>query len=304
MAVSFLQVDAFTREPFKGNPAAVCILPQAVDETWMQGIAAEMNLSETAFLYPVAATPEAGYHLRWFTPSTEVDLCGHATLASAHGLWSEGYLPPTAPAQFHTRSGLLTATWDGEWITLNFPCQPVTPLTPDPILLKALHGQELTYVGIHRGSNVPSNGGSDLDSTPIPEAGASGGHEGNYLVELTSEAHVRSLQPDFSLLATLPVMGVIVTSPSDDPAIDFVSRYFAPAVGINEDPVTGSAHCSLTPYWQEKLGKTTLLAHQVSSRGGLVKVTSQGDRVLIGGQAVTVLKGEILADPPYPPRAS
>lgn len=295
MAVSFLQVDAFTREPFKGNPAAVCILPQAVDETWMQGIAAEMNLSETAFLYPVGTTPEAEYHLRWFTPSTEVDLCGHATLASAHGLWSEGYLPPTAPAQFHTRSGLLTATWDGEWITLNFPCQPVTPLTPDPILLKAFHGQDLIYMG---STGVESNGGSN----PSPGAESSGKQGGNYLVELASEAHVRSLQPDFSLLATLPVMGVIVTSPSDDPEIDFVSRYFAPAVGINEDPVTGSAHCSLTPYWQEKLGKTPLLAHQVSSRGGLLKVTSQGDRVLIGGQAITVLKGEILADPPYPPR--
>ncbi|WP_008310182.1 PhzF family phenazine biosynthesis protein [Leptolyngbya sp. PCC 6406] len=267
-SLQILQVDAFTAEPFAGNPAAVCVLAAPVDEDWMRAIAAEMNLSETAFLHPV----EDGYHLRWFTPTTEVDLCGHATLASAHVLWSEGHLDPGATARFHTRSGLLTARLEEDWITLNFPRQPMEPISPDPVLLKALRGQEPLFVG-----------------------GSTTAIEGNYLVELASEAHVRSLQPDFSLMATLPVMGVIVTSAAEDPAVDFVSRYFAPAAGINEDPVTGSAHCSLAPYWQEKLGKDTFLARQVSTRGGLLKVTCQADRVLISGQAITVLRGDLIA---------
>ncbi len=265
--VTILQVDAFTDQPFTGNPAAVCVLPTAADEGWMQAVAAEMNLSETAYLYPV----EDGYQLRWFTPAAEVDLCGHATLASAHVLWSEGYLAATQVARFHTRSGLLTATHADNWITLNFPAQPVTEVTATPELLKSLRGVQPTYIG---------HGGSA---------------EANFLVELESAAFVRSLQPDFALMRTLPAMGVIVTAPSEDADYDFVSRYFAPAVGIDEDPVTGSAHCSLGPYWQAKLGKADLQASQISARGGTLQVTCQGDRVLIRGQAVTVLKGSLLS---------
>lgn len=285
MAVSLLQVDAFTAEPFGGNPAAVCVLPSAQPEGWMQRVAAEMNLSETAFLVPLGDDPAQGYHLRWFTPTTEVDLCGHATLASAHVLWSEGHLPPQTPAQFQTRSGLLVARLAGDWITLEFPSQPVYALPSNPTLLQSLGVTPEAVV--FQGSNRPD---------PVAEPG------GNYFVELTSGEAVVALQPDFALMATLPAMGVIVTAPGAG-AVDFVSRYFAPAVGIPEDPVTGSAHCALTPYWQAKLGKAPLLAHQVSPRGGVLKVEQRGDRqtpdadlrVYISGQAVTVLRGTLVA---------
>lgn len=262
------QVDAFSDRPFAGNPAAVCVLAEAADERWMQAVAAEMNLSETAFLVPQAD----GYDLRWFTPAVEVDLCGHATLASAHVLWDEGHLSTEETARFHTRSGLLTATYEAGWITLNFPTQPVNAVTPDSELLRSLRGAEPQFVGKNRT---------------------------NYFVELASEQHVRLLQPDFTLMQHLPVQGVIVTSRAEDPSVDFVSRYFAPAAGINEDPVTGSAHCSLTPYWQQVLGKNELLAHQISARGGVLKVKSSGDRVEISGQAVTVMQGELIAAPLY-----
>lgn len=267
-AVDIVQVDAFTETPFTGNPAAVCVLPEPVDEKWMQAVAAEMNLSETAFLHP----HEDGYQLRWFTPAAEVDLCGHATLASAHVLWSEGYLGASEEARFHTRSGLLTATQieDG-WIRLNFPVQPLAPAPGSPELSKSLRGLQPIAV---------SYGGSA---------------ESNFLVELPSEDYVRSLQPDFPLMKLLPAHGVIVTAPADAAGIDFVSRYFAPAIGINEDPVTGSAHCSLAPYWQQKLGKSDFVARQVSARGGTLKVQLKGDRVFISGQAVTVMKGTLLA---------
>ncbi|MEM8542607.1 MAG: PhzF family phenazine biosynthesis protein [Cyanobacteria bacterium P01_H01_bin.119] len=284
--LDILQVDAFTEVPFRGNPAAVCVLPKALNETWMQAIAAEMNLSETAFLVPT----DDGYHLRWFTPAAEVDLCGHATLASAHVLWSEGYLDAAQPARFQTKSGLLTATLHNGWITLNFPAQPVEPLTPPAALIQVLRGLNPVFVGVN-----PTG----------------------YFVELETATQVRSLQPDFALLKTLPVQGLIVTSRADssgpyhrdgleqaaEPHIensnpgsfDFVSRYFAPAVGIDEDPVTGSAHCGLTPYWQKKLGKPALMAQQVSARSGVLKVTTEGDRVLISGQAVTVLRGKLIS---------
>jgi PhzF family phenazine biosynthesis protein len=268
--LDILQVDAFTDRAFAGNPAAVCLLPQAVGEAWMRAVAAEMNLSETAFLYP----HDDGYQLRWFTPAAEVDLCGHATLASAHVLWSEGHLAPSREARFFTRSGVLTATQTDGWITLNFPVQPMAGVTPPPELARSLRGLQ-------------------------PEIVVYGGSaEANYLAELPSEDYVRSLQPDFALMKLLPAQGVIVTAAADDPEVDFVSRYFAPAVGINEDPVTGSAHCSLAPYWQTKLGKADFLAKQVSARGGTLKVHLQGDRVLISGQAITVLKGSLLT-PPY-----
>ncbi|NER81405.1 MAG: PhzF family phenazine biosynthesis protein [Leptolyngbya sp. SIO1D8] len=268
--VNILQVDAFTNSHFGGNPAAVCVLSEAADAGWMQAIAAEMNLSETAFLYPL----ETGYHLRWFTPAAEVDLCGHATLASAHVLWSEGYLATNQTAHFQTQSGLLTATKAEGWITLNFPARPVAPISATPELLKSLRGLQPSYIG---------RSGDSADA--------------NFLVELESEAYVRSLQPDFGMMKTLPAQGVIVTALADDAEFDFVSRYFAPAIGVNEDPVTGAAHCSLTPYWQAKLDKPDFMAKQISDRGGVLKVQFQGERVFISGQAITVLKGMLLSTP-------
>lgn len=267
--VEISQVDAFTEEPFGGNPAAVCVLPEAVSEAWMQRVAAEMNLSETAFLFP----ENDGYRLRWFTPTAEVELCGHATLASAHVLWSEGHLPMGDTARFHSQSGLLTATIAEGWITLNFPIQPTAKVDAPPELLKSLRGQQPIAV----------------------EYGGSA--ESNYLVELPSEDYVRSLQPDFGMMKLLAAQGVIVTALAEAEEIDFVSRYFAPAIGINEDPVTGSAHCSLVPYWQQKLNKSEFLAQQVSARGGTLKVKRQSDRILISGQAVTVMKGTLFSAP-------
>lgn len=267
--ITILQVDAFTDHLFGGNPAAVCVLSAPASETWMRVVAAEMNLSETAFLHPY----EDGYQLRWFTPTSEVDLCGHATLASAHVLWSEGHLPPPQSARFYTRSGLLTATQEHGWITLNFPLQPLSPIAPPPELLKSLRGLQ-------------------------PQSVAYGGTaESNYLVELPSEDHVRSLQPDFAIMNLLPAQGVIVTASCEEAEVDFVSRYFAPAVGINEDPVTGSAHCSLVPFWEGKLGKSSFFAKQVSDRSGILKVRREGDRVYISGQAVTVMKGMLFSAP-------
>ncbi|MEO1128003.1 MAG: PhzF family phenazine biosynthesis protein [Cyanobacteria bacterium J06639_16] len=257
------QVDAFTDQPFCGNPAGVCVLATPAEETWMQTVAAEMNLSETGFLVPI----DDGYQLRWFTPTAEVDLCGHGTLASAHVLWTEGYLAADQIARFQTKSGLLTAELNTGWITLDFPVKPVTAIAPPDALPAVI--QNLTPVFV---------GASDT----------------NYFVELETEAAVRSLQPDFGLLKTLPKQGLIVTSRAEAGEFDVVSRYFAPAIGIDEDPVTGSAHCSLTPYWQAKLGQQSLLAKQVSARGGVLKVTTAGDRVLISGQAVTVLQGVLM----------
>ncbi|NJO08275.1 MAG: PhzF family phenazine biosynthesis protein [Leptolyngbyaceae cyanobacterium SL_1_1] len=262
------QVDAFTDRPFAGNPAAVCILSETASDRWMQAVAAEMNLSETAFLVSQAD----GYSLRWFTPAIEVNLCGHATLASAHVLWSEGHLPPEQEICFHTRSGLLTATLQNGWITLNFPAQPVTAIAAEPDLLRALRGAEPQFVGRN---------------------------QTHYFVELASEQHVHLLQPDFALMQLLPTQGVIVTSQAEAAPVDFVSRYFAPAAGINEDPVTGSAHCALAPYWQKVLAKDDFLAHQISARGGVLQVRCVGDRVKISGQAVTVMRGDLLFDPLY-----
>ena len=256
------QVDAFTRRPFAGNPAAVCILPGPAEETWMRAVAREMNLAETAFLYP----QEDGYHLRWFTPAVEVDLCGHATLASAHILWEEGHLPPDAQARFHTRSGLLTALRRGDWIELDFPARREAP-APAPHGLAEALGAHLVYVG----KNVY-----------------------DYLVEVDSEETLRGLAPDHSALRRLPVRGIIVTSRAAAPQYDFVSRFFAPGSGIDEDPVTGSAHCCLGPFWGTRLGKTELIGYQASARGGVVRVRVEGERVVLGGQAVTVLRGELV----------
>ena len=265
MALPITQVDAFTSRPFEGNPAAVCILPAARDPAWMQHVAREMNLSETAFL--VRRQPAGdGFDLRWFTPAVEVDLCGHATLASAHALWESGQLKAGETAQFHTKSGVLTASKLGDWIELNFPATPAVAANAPDGLADAL-GASPRYVGRSRF---------------------------DYLIELDSEALVRDLRPDFGRLRQLPVRGVIATSAATTPGWDFVSRFFAPAAGVDEDPVTGSAHCCLTPFWSARLGKTTLLARQVSARGGTLRVTLDGDRVRLAGQAVTVLRGELV----------
>jgi len=260
MGIQIFQVDAFTSKPFAGNPAAVCLLPEPRDERWMQNVAREMDLSETAFL----VKQEDGFGLRWFTPTVEVDLCGHATLASAHVLWEIGVLCPEEEARFHTHSGLLTARRNGEEIELNFPATPEEPAGIPSGLSEAL-GLVPKYLGKSRF---------------------------DYLVEAASEEAVRTLKPDFIRLRALPVRGIIVTSKATSPEYDFVSRFFAPAVGVDEDPVTGSAHCCLGPFWAKRLGKHEFAAYQASERGGTLRVRVEGARVVLGGRAVTVLRGE------------
>jgi PhzF family phenazine biosynthesis protein len=256
-------VDAFADRPFTGNPAGVCILSEPAPESWMQSVAAEMNLSETAFLVPQAD----GYQLRWFAPAVEIALCGHATLASAHVLWETGQLPRDATARFHTKSGLLTAVRAGELIELDFPAQPPAKSDPPAELLSAL-GVTAEFVGR-----------SKFD----------------YFVVLASAQAVRDVKPDFAKIATLPVRGIIVTAKSDEPKFDFVSRFFCPAVGVNEDPATGSAHCCLAPYWTERLGKAELVGHQLSKRTAIIRVRCVGERVKLGGKAITIVRGEISA---------
>jgi PhzF family phenazine biosynthesis protein len=261
MGIPIRQVDAFADRPFTGNPAAVCVLDTPAEEGWMQAVAAEMNLAETAFLHREAD----GWRLRWFTPAVEVPLCGHATLASTHVLYEDGHLQPHEVARFHTLSGLLTARRTAGGIALDFPLRPVTPAAAPPGLLAAL--------GV----------------TPV----AVSANEGMILVELAEAADVRALKPDFGPLASIP-KGIIVTSRSDLPEFDFISRMFAPGIGIPEDPVTGAAHCSLAPYWRAKLGKDTFRAYQASARGGALGVQIVGERVILTGQAITVLRGELL----------
>lgn len=260
-----LQIDAFADRPYRGNPAAVCLLEQERDSQWMQSVAAEMNLSETAFVRRVGD----GFDLRWFTPAVEVDLCGHATLAAAHALWSEAGVPDDDEIRFRTRSGALTAARNGELIELDFPATP-----PGPANLEA---EQLGAIGNALGVEPALVARSAFD----------------LLVVVGSEDTVRGLQPDFPRLRDLTSRGVIVTSASNDPGFDFVSRFFAPSVGIDEDPVTGSAHCCLAPYWSERLGKLEMRAFQASPRGGVVNVRVSGERVLLGGSAVTVLRGEL-----------
>ena len=258
----FTQVDAFTDRPFTGNPAAVCLLQSPADPVWMQQVAREMNLAETAFL----VRQDDGYDLRWFTPSTEVDLCGHATLASAHVLWEEQQLGLNETARFHTRSGLLTASRERSSIWMDFPATPSEPAEPVRDLEHGL-GTAIQYLGRTRF---------------------------DYLVEVESETTLRRLTPDLTALTRLPTRGVIVTSRSERPEYDFVSRFFAPGAGVPEDPVTGSAHCGLAPFWGGRLEKTRLVGYQASERGGVVMVELVRDRVRLGGQAVTVLRGELL----------
>lgn len=259
--MKLFQIDAFTSDAFKGNPAAVCFMDGARDDQWMANVAAEMNLAETAFLTP----GDDGWGLRWFTPAVEVDLCGHATLASAHAIWSEN-ISSDAILRFHTRSGVLTAKHDGDMIELDFPAKREEPIAAPAGLLDALAVSSATYVGRN---------------------------QFDYIVELPSEAEVRAIKPDHAVLRQLPVRGVIVTSRGTG-HYDFISRFFAPGSGVDEDPVTGSSHCCLTPYWSERLGKTEMNAYQASPRGGAVRVRLDGDRVKLAGRAVTVFRGELL----------
>ncbi len=258
MSQSFVQIDAFADRPFTGNPAAVCLPDSPRSDEWMQAIAGELNLSETAFL----ERHNNGFGLRWFTPKFEVDLCGHATLASAHFLWEAGQLKREETAVFQTKSGELTATIDGDWIVLDFPALKVEPAPPPAGLEAAL------------GVNVIVAAQSEFD----------------ILAEVEPETILRELSPNLSALAEIEARGIIVTAKGDG-EFDFVSRFFAPRAGVPEDQVTGSAHCVLTPYWSHKLGKSKMLAYQASARGGTVRVSLSGDRVKIGGQAVTVLEG-------------
>lgn len=256
------QVDAFTDRRYRGNSAAVCWLEEEVTDEWMQLVAAEMNLAETAFIRRQAD----GYSLRWFTPLVEVPLCGHATLAAAHALWTEHLHPLDQPLHFHTRSGVLTCQWQAGLITMDFPATPAEAVEPPAGLLESL-GVDPVFVGK-----------SQFD----------------HLVVVEQPQQIHSLSPDFGRLKTVATRGVMVTSRSDDAQYDFLSRFFAPAVGIDEDPVTGSAHCCLGPYWANELGMSTLTGFQASKRGGTVAVTVGRERVMLGGHAVTVLRGELI----------
>ncbi len=258
-----IQVDAFTGKAFAGNPAAVCLMDAPRDAMWMQDVAREMNLSETAF---VEAAP-AGFGLRWFTPEVEVDLCGHATLASAHVLWEEGKVTPDASISFETRSGALHCHRRTDRIEMDFPARPVAEVDAPSALVQA--------VGV----------------SPVSAwHGAVG-----YLLELGSEADVRNARPDFAALRAFPDGWTCITAPATAGGFDFVSRFFAPASGIDEDPVTGAAHCALADFWSKRTGRTEFRAYQCSSRGGVVFARVDGDRVHLGGQAVTVLRGELVA---------
>ena len=261
MTLTIHHVDAFADSIFSGNPAAVCILPEPREDTWMQKLAQELNLSETAFLQRRGD----GYNLRWFTPLIEVDLCGHATLASAHVLWEQGLLRANDAARFHTRSGLLKAERRGEWIELDFPALPDRKVSIPKGMIKGLGGARPRYVGRSRF---------------------------DYIAEFESESKVRNIKPNFALLSSLP-RGLIVTARAKTAPYDFVSRFFAPRAGINEDPVTGSAHSVLGPFWKGRLGKNELLGFQASKRGGVIRVRVGDRRVFIGGKAVTVFQAEL-----------
>lgn len=263
MSQEIIQVDAFTAERFRGNPAALCILDEPADERWMQSLAAEMNLSETAYL----RLDGDAYALRWFTPVAEVDLCGHATVAAAHILWEDGHVETSAECRFNTKSGLLVARRRDDWIEVDFPREEFAEIAAPEGLAEAL-GTSACRVVENRLSYC--------------------------LVEVESESIVRELRPDIPALKRLPYNGFVVTSRAQTEDLDFVSRFFAPRLGVDEDPVTGSAHCLLGPYWEGPLGKSAFMAYQASARGGYVKVTVHDDRVCLGGQAVTVMRGRLV----------
>lgn len=263
-------MDAFTDEVFGGNPAAVCLLGGPADAVWMQSLAGEMNLSETAFVEP----RDGGYGLRWFTPVAEVALCGHATLASAHVLYETGLAAAGEPLRFESVSGPLIAAREGDEIVLDFPARPAAPTTAPFGLLPALGLSIVVWTGRS---------------------------EDDFLIALDEEEEVVRLQPDMSALSQISARGVIVTAPAARPGTDFVSRFFGPAVGVPEDPVTGSAHCTLAPYWAQRLGRTELTGYQASARGGYVRVRVAGDRVMLSGRAVTVFSASLTAAALPPP---
>ncbi len=254
-------LNAFTDQAFKGNPAAVCLLSEEKDSGWMQSIAKEMNLPVTAFINRF----KNDFYLRWFTPSTEIPICGHGTLASSYYLWEKGFVKKEKPILYHTKSGVLKAQFIDGWVQLEFPSILEEKTIAPDLLLRAL-GVEPIYVGENK-----------LD----------------YLVEVASENIVRNLKPSIDLIAQLPVRGVIVTSHSNSNEFDFVSRFFSPAQGLSEDYVTGSAHCCLGPYWKSKLQKSDFTAYQASERGGILKVKVIDDKVLLSGKAVTVFEGHL-----------
>lgn len=265
MSVTISQVDAFTDTPFSGNPAGVCVLSRSRSTDWMQQVAREMNCSETAFVRPEGEQ----WSLRWFTPTHEVDLCGHATLASAHVLWEEGHSSQEL-ISFRTKSGTLTARREDGRIAMTFPAEPAKPLAPVPDGLEAALGTTPEYVGQNR-----------MD----------------WLVRLNREEQVCQLSPDIAQLEQFEVRGIIVTAPSASEEYHFVSRFFAPRVGVPEDPVTGSAHCCLGPYWTEELGEARLVGRQVSPRGGTVRVdvsAGNDEQLELAGRAVTTLRAELL----------
>lgn len=261
MSFPIYQVDAFTDQPFSGNPAAVVLLEEPRDPVWMQAVAREMNLSETAFVHP----RQDGYHLQWFTPKNEVDLCGHATLATAHILWETGRVQPSERIRFFTLSGWLAAQKKTDIIEMDFPSAPCVPGDVTEEIIAAV-GAVPDFVGVS-------------------------GEK--WLFEYASEQIVKDLKPDFTALGRRKGRGLVVTARCDRPGIDFVSRYFAPWWGIDEDPVTGSAHCILAPYWGQKLAKNFMNAIQVSDRGGAIQVRLSGDRTYVGGKAVTVFEGSL-----------
>lgn len=259
-SVPFWLVDAFSGEAWRGNPAGVCVLDGPAPDAWMAAVAAEVNAAETAFLSPGAGPGE--WALRWFTPATEVDLCGHATLAGAHTLWSYGLAD--GPLAFSTRSGVLRAEGRAGRVGLDFPALAAAP------------------------ADLPAGVSAALGA-PVRWAGR---NQTNWLVELADAAAVRALAPDMAGLVDMGAQGLIVTAQGEEGS-DFVSRYFAPAVGVPEDPVTGSAHCTLAPFWAARLGRDHLRGHQVSRRGGWVEVAVAGDRVVLTGEAVTVIAGAV-----------
>lgn len=260
-------VDAFTHAAFAGNPAAVCVLTEPTTEAWMQSVAREMKHSETAFCIRLR---DGSFELRWFTPEREVRLCGHATLAAAHVLWEEGWLEHRRTAHFSTLSGELTAAPLGRVIELDFPSRPPSEVEAPASLVDAL--------GV-----TPSWIGRDID---------------DYVVLVADEAAVIDCNPDFGALRAVETRGVIITAPAAGDQVDFVSRFFAPRFGIDEDPVTGSAHCCLTPFWASRLDKSVLTARQLSQRGGELEVEHLGDRVKLRGTCVTTLRGNLTESAP------
>ena len=268
MPTPYCLIDAFTAEPFGGNPAAVCWLDQPREVAWMQAVAAEMNLSETAFVGP----GEDAYSLRWFTPTVEVPLCGHATLASAHFLYTSGRLDRREPARFDTKSGRLVARAEGDRIVLDFPAFDAVPATPAAALVAA--------VGVR-----------PVESARVDRPGT----DAFWILVLESEDAVRAAAPDFAAMVAASPEPVIVTARAKRPGFDFVSRFFAPGHGIDEDPVTGSAHCMLGPWWQSKLGRTSFVALQASARQGVLHLDLRDGRVELAGQAFTVAEGRLLA---------